>query len=76
MMLTWNSIYSTSKKNPVCYLELRVNDSRARIDLWKHHVERDLHVTDHISIGYLNVLHFCRIGLTLEGLNTDELNLN
>ena len=47
------------------YLELSVNDSRARIDLGEHHVERDLHVTDHISIGDLNVLNFCRVGLAL-----------
>ncbi len=48
----------------------------ARVDLGEHHVERDLHVADHVSICHLNVLNLRSKGLPLEGLDTDQLDFN
>jgi hypothetical protein len=53
-----------------------VNNSRARINLGEHHVKGDLHITYHITVGYLNVLNFSCIGLSFIGFNTDQLDFN
>ncbi len=54
-------------------LELGVDDSRARVDLWEHHVKWDLHLSDNITICNLNVLHFSCKGFSFECLYSYQL---
>lgn len=55
--------------------ELRVLHARARVKLREKHVGRDLDVFNAVSVRNLNVLHLGCLGLFLERLDSDELNL-
>ena len=41
------------------YFELRMDKSGAGVDFREQHIERNLHVRDHIAVCHLDVLHFC-----------------
>jgi len=53
-----------------------VLDSGTGVDLGEEHVEWDLHVSNHVPISNLDVLHFCRIYLLLECFNSNQLHFN
>jgi hypothetical protein len=57
-------------------VELIMQSSGARIDLREQHIQRDLHLSDHISISCLNVLHLSGKCLSLECLNSHKLHFN
>ena len=57
-------------------LELCVFLGGTRVDLGEQHVKWDLHVVYGISIGHLDVLNLCGLGLSLKCLNTNKLDLN
>ena len=56
--------------------ELFVDIRGAGVRCWEKHVERNLKIGQHVSIGDLNVLNLRRIRLAFECLHANELNLN
>ena len=56
-------------------LKLSVDIGRARVDRGEEHVERDLDIWHHITIGHLNVLNLSCVHLILKGLHSHKLDL-
>ena len=56
-------------------MELIVLDCRAGINLREQHIQRDLHVSNHVSVRHLDVLHLRRESLPLECLHPHQLDL-
>ena len=53
-----------------------MNNRGTTVDLGEEHVARDFHVVDAVTIGDLNILHFCGLSVAFELFYSQELDLH
>jgi len=58
------------------YLELLVDERRARVNLWEQHIKRNLKAANHVAISHLDVLDLSSVGFSLKGFDSNELDFD